>query len=71
MGSDQFGKGWDLGSGYGEASAQKVIERQVELHASFCQSEHDVARITTFEADGSAGDFPFGDEGADVVFGSV
>ena len=33
-----------------------------------CEAEHDVAGVAPFVADGSAGDFSFGDEDADVVF---
>ena len=37
----------------------------------FGQPQHDVARVAAFVADGSARDFSFRDEGADVVFRGV
>ena len=57
---------WDA-----EAVADEVVERQFQFHAGFGQPQHGVARVAAFFADSSTGNFSFGDEGADVVFGSV
>ena len=57
---------WDA-----EAVAEEIVERDFQLHAGFGQPQHDVAGVAAFVADGSAGDFSFRDEGADVVFGRV
>ena len=35
------------------------------------EAQHDISGVAASVADGSTGDFPFSDEGADVVFGSV
>ena len=66
-----MGEGRDCEAGYAEARAQEFVEGQVKFPACFCQAEHDVTGIAAFFADGSAGNFSFGDAGADVVFGSV
>ena len=54
-----------------EAVADEFVERQFQFHTSFGEAQHDVAGVAAFFADGSAGDFSFRYEGADVVFGSV
>ncbi len=51
--------------------ADRVEERDFEFFAGPGEAEHGVAGLAAFFADGSAGDFALGDEGADVVFGSV
>jgi hypothetical protein len=53
-----------------EAGAEVVEEQDFEL-AGLREAEHDVAGLAAAFADGSAGDFAFGGEGADVVFGGV
>jgi len=61
----------DCGAGDAEAGAEIVEERDFEFLAGLGEAEHDVAGLATPFADGSAGDLALGDEGADVVFGSV
>ena len=56
------------GPGMPEAGAEIVEERDFEFFAGLGEAEHGVAGLAAFVADGSAGDFAFGDEGADVVF---
>jgi hypothetical protein len=48
-----------------------MVEGHFELHAGLGEADHDIAGVAAFVADGSAGDFSFGDEGADVVFRGV
>ena len=57
---------WDL-----EARAEVIEERDLEFGAGLGEAEHDVAGDASSFADRSAGDFSFGDDGADVVFGCV
>ncbi len=59
----------DGGARNAEAGAEIVEEGDFEFLGGFGEAEHCVARLATFFADGSAGDFALGDEGADVVFG--
>ncbi len=59
------------GSWNGEPVAEIVEEGDFEFDAGPGEAEHDVASLSALFADGSAGDFALGDEGADVVFGSV
>ena len=62
---------WDFGSWDTESRADVIIEGQFEFHAGLGEAEHDVAGVAALVADGSAGDFSFGDEGADVVLARV
>jgi hypothetical protein len=68
---DEACEGQDFSAWDAEAVADEVVERQFQFHAGFGQPQHDVTRVAAFFADSSTGNFSFGDEGADVVFGSV
>ena len=68
---DEACEGRNVGAWDAEAGTDEVVERQFQFHAGFGQPQHDVARVAPLVADGSAGDFSFGDEGADVVFRGV
>src|SRR5208283_5427271 len=68
---DEACEGRDFWPWDAEACADEFVERQLQLHAGFVEPQHNVARVATHVADGPAGDFSFGDEGADVVFGCV
>ena len=48
-----------------------VEEADFQLLAGLGEAEHDVARVAAIVADGSAGDFPFDHEGANVIFRRV
>ncbi len=70
-GPDEVCEVWDFGSWDTESRADVIIEGQFEFHAGLGEAEHDVAGVAALVADGSAGDFSFGDEGADVVLARV
>ena len=70
-GPDEVCEVWDFGSWDTKSRADVIIEGQFEFHAGLGEAEHDVAGVAAFVADGSAGDFSFGDEGADIVFARV
>src|SRR5260370_2004489 len=70
-GADEGGEFWDVGAGKAEAGAEVVEEGDFEFHAGLGEAEHGVAGLAAFFADGPTGDFALGDEGSDVVFGSV
>ena len=53
------------------AVAEIVEEGDFEFDADPGEAEHDVASLSALFADGSAGDFALGDEGADIVFRGV
>src|SRR5271165_5809927 len=61
----------DVGAGDAETVAEVVEEGDFEFHAGLGEAEHDAASLPALFADGSAGDFALGDEGADVVFRGV
>jgi len=67
----EAGQGRDFRPGDSEARSDEVVEGDFELHAGFGEAKHDVTCVAASVADGSAGDFSFGDEGTDVVFRRV